>query len=88
VPFRDIAEAIGRQLSLPTASITAGEAVGHLGFLAAFVSSDNPTSSALTRERLGWQPECPHYSRTSKRVTISPTEPLLAAAWSSSRADP
>jgi nucleoside-diphosphate-sugar epimerase len=59
VPFRDIAEAIGRQLKLPVASITAEEAGDHFGFLSAFVTFDNPTSSTLTRERLGWKPEGP-----------------------------
>jgi len=59
VPFRDIAEAIGRQLKLPVVSIAAEEAGDHFGFLSAMVSIDNPTSSALTRERLGWRPEGP-----------------------------
>jgi nucleoside-diphosphate-sugar epimerase len=59
VPFRDIAEAIGRQLELPAVSMTAGEASQHFSFLAPLVSIDSPTSSALTRERLGWQPAQP-----------------------------
>jgi len=59
VPFRDIAEAIGRQLKLPVVSIEASDAGAHFGFLSAFVSLDNPTSSALTRQRLGWRPEGP-----------------------------
>ena len=59
VPFRDIAEAIGRQLKLPVVSVAAPDAADHFGFLAAFVSFDNPTSSALTREWLGWRPEQP-----------------------------
>jgi nucleoside-diphosphate-sugar epimerase len=59
VPFREIAEAIGGQLKLPVASITAEDAHEHFGFLGAFVGFDNPTSSALTRERLGWRPEGP-----------------------------
>jgi nucleoside-diphosphate-sugar epimerase len=59
VPFRDIAEAIGRQLKLPAVSVTAEEASRHFSFLAPFVSIDNPTSNALTRERLGWKPEAP-----------------------------
>jgi hypothetical protein len=31
--------------------------VCHFGFLSAMVSIDNPTSSALTQELLGWKPE-------------------------------
>jgi len=54
VRFRDIAEAIGRQLDLPVASIAAADAAEHFGFFSFLVSIDNPTSSALTRERLGW----------------------------------
>jgi nucleoside-diphosphate-sugar epimerase len=59
VPFRDIAEVIGRQLQLPVVSIAAEDAGEHFGFLSAFVSLDNPTSSALTQERLGWTPQGP-----------------------------
>jgi nucleoside-diphosphate-sugar epimerase len=59
IPFREIAAAIGRQLHLPVESIPAENAGSHFGFLAPFVSRDNPTSSALTRERLGWQPSGP-----------------------------
>ena len=59
VRFRDIAEAIGRQLRLPAVSLTAEEASGHFGLLAPLVSLDNPTSSALTRERFGWVPAHP-----------------------------
>jgi nucleoside-diphosphate-sugar epimerase len=59
VPFREIAEAIGRQLQLPVMSVAAEDARDHFSFLSAFVSTDNPTSSALTRERLAWKPEGP-----------------------------
>jgi nucleoside-diphosphate-sugar epimerase len=55
IPFREIAGAIARHLGVPTASIAAEEAAGHFGFLGAFVTADNPTSSALTRQRLGWE---------------------------------
>jgi hypothetical protein len=40
-------------------SIAADKARDHFGWLSAFVSIDNPTSSALTRQRLGWKPEGP-----------------------------
>ncbi len=57
VPFREIAEAIGRQLKLPVVSIEARDAGAHFGFLSAFVSADNPTSSKQTQELLGWRPQ-------------------------------
>ncbi len=59
IPFRDIAEAIGRQLKLPVVSIEASDAGAHFSFLSAFVSADNPTSSTKTQELLGWQPQGP-----------------------------
>jgi nucleoside-diphosphate-sugar epimerase len=59
VPFRDIAEVIGRHLDLPVVSISREEADAHFGSLSAFVSLDNPTSSALTQELLGWRPVHP-----------------------------
>ena len=59
VPLRAVAEAIGAGLGLPVRSLTADEAPDYFGFLAMFASMDNPTSSALTREALGWGPEGP-----------------------------
>ncbi|MEU8170603.1 SDR family oxidoreductase [Micromonospora sp. NPDC049004] len=74
VPFREIAEAIGHKLDIPVRSISPAEADDHFGFLGSFVQLDNPTSSALTRELLGWTPTHPgliadlhegHYFRTA-----------------------
>lgn len=59
VPFRDIAQLIGRRLNLPVASVTPEQAPDHFGFLAAFVAIDNPTSSEKTRGVLGWTPTHP-----------------------------
>ncbi|NTX05162.1 SDR family oxidoreductase [Myxococcus sp. CA040A] len=59
ISFRDIAEAIGRGLGLPARSVSPEEASNYLGFLAAFAQLDNPTSSAHTRDLLGWQPTHP-----------------------------
>jgi nucleoside-diphosphate-sugar epimerase len=56
VPFREIAEVIGRRLGLPTASVDPQDAGEHFGFLGMLVGRDNPTSNALTRELLGWEP--------------------------------
>jgi len=59
VPIRDIAEVIGRHLGVPVVSVPADEASEHFGWLAGFLAADNPVSSALTRELLGWQPTHP-----------------------------
>jgi nucleoside-diphosphate-sugar epimerase len=59
VPFKDIAEVIARKLELPSASIAADDAAEHFSYLGPFVSLDNPTSSELTRELLGWEPTHP-----------------------------
>jgi nucleoside-diphosphate-sugar epimerase len=56
IPYRAIAEVIGRRLGIPVVSKTPKEAKKHFGFLAPLVPLDNPSSSHLTRERLGWRP--------------------------------
>ncbi|MFD0681206.1 MULTISPECIES: SDR family oxidoreductase [unclassified Paenibacillus] len=59
VPIRDIADVIGRRLGVPVKSKSSEEAANHFGWLTHFVSVDLPASSALTRERFGWQPVQP-----------------------------
>lgn len=59
VPAREIAEAIGRALGLPAASVPSEEAAAHFGWIGGFFALDLPASSALTRERLGWRPTGP-----------------------------
>lgn len=59
VPMRAIAEAIGRGLELPVHAITPEQAGEHFGWLASFAMLDVRASSALTRERLGWEPTGP-----------------------------
>jgi len=55
VPFREIAEVIGRRLGLPV------EARGreHFGWFAMMAGADMAASSARTRGLLGWEPEGP-----------------------------
>jgi len=55
--FRSIAEAIARGLDVPARSVSAekmGELLG--GFVGVITQLDNLTSSARTRELLGWKP--------------------------------
>jgi nucleoside-diphosphate-sugar epimerase len=59
VPIRAVAEVIGRHLELPVASVSAEDAAGHFAWLAGFFGLDSPTSSAHTRELLGWEPTGP-----------------------------
>ena len=57
VPYREIAEAIGRQLGLPAKSLTPEEAEAHFGPLATWVGNNGPASNDWTRKALNWTPE-------------------------------
>jgi nucleoside-diphosphate-sugar epimerase len=59
VPFKEIAEVIGRRLNVPVQSIDQETAAEHFGFLGMFAGRDNWTSNAITRELLDWQPAHP-----------------------------
>lgn len=59
ISLRAIAEVIGERLKMPVRSLSAEEAQGHFGWLAMFAGVDMPASSALTRQRLGWNPTGP-----------------------------
>jgi len=54
--FRDLAGVIGQQLQVPVVSKSAEEAADYFGWMARFASLDMAASSALTQQRLGWQP--------------------------------
>ena len=57
--MRAIAETIGSGLGVPVRSFSQEEAPAHFDFLAMFVGVDNPSSSAITRQSLGWSPAEP-----------------------------
>jgi nucleoside-diphosphate-sugar epimerase len=61
IPFREIAEAIGSRLGLPTVSIPEDELMmpGYFGFLANIVTQSYPASNLITRRTLGWEPTQP-----------------------------
>ena len=72
VPYRDIAEAIGRQLDVPSKSLPQEDAEAHFGPLATWVGNNGPASNVWTSKILGWEPkqvgivadiERPDYSR-------------------------
>ena len=56
VPFRLLAEAIGRQVGVPAKSLTPEEAETHFGSLAIWVAGSGPASSERTKSVLGWEP--------------------------------
>lgn len=56
VRVRDIADAIGRRLGVPTRPVVDDEVENHFGFLGTLLATDGPVSSARTREITGWQP--------------------------------
>jgi nucleoside-diphosphate-sugar epimerase len=59
VPTRDIAEAIGRGLGLPVASVPAEQAQAHFGWIGMFFGLDSRASSEGTQRLLGWRPTHP-----------------------------
>ena len=56
IPFRSIADVIGRKLSIPVESVSAKDAARSFSWFGDFAATDNPSSSLLTRNQLGWNP--------------------------------
>ena len=54
VPFKAIAEIIGRRLNLPVVAMSRDEATAHFGWFTMFAGMDAPASSERTRALLGW----------------------------------
>lgn len=59
IALREIAEAIGTRLGIPTASMGAEKIQEHFSYLRDFIALDGPASSQATREMLGWAPVRP-----------------------------
>jgi nucleoside-diphosphate-sugar epimerase len=59
IAVRKLAEVIGRGLKVPVASKSPEEAAKLFTWLTPFLAADNPVSSKLTQERMGWHPTQP-----------------------------
>lgn len=59
IPFRDIAQVIGKRLGVPVVSLSPKEAAKHFGMMGMFATMDVPATSIKTQERLGWHPTQP-----------------------------
>jgi nucleoside-diphosphate-sugar epimerase len=59
VATREIAEALGRYLGLPVASIDPGQVGEHFGWIGRFFGADLAATSEETRKLLGWSPSGP-----------------------------
>ena len=59
ITTRDIAEAIGRALDLPVASIAREDASSHFGWIGTFFGMELTATSTATRALLGWTPVGP-----------------------------
>ena len=71
VPLRDIAEVLGRRLSLPVKSIAPEEAPAWFGWLAMFAGHDAVASSEKTRAALGWIPTGPGMLADLERLDVT-----------------
>ena len=71
IPLRDIAEAIGRRLTIPVKSIAPEEAPAYFGWFAMFAGHDLPASSEQTRKKLGWQPSGPGLIADLERLYVA-----------------
>jgi len=59
VAMRGIADVLGQKLKLPVRSITPAETEDYFGWIAGLATIDLAASSALTRQKLGWNPTGP-----------------------------
>lgn len=60
IPFKQLAEIIGRRLGVPVVSKSKEEAAEHFGWFANFAAMGVQASSQRSRELLGWNPEQPN----------------------------
>jgi nucleoside-diphosphate-sugar epimerase len=89
IPLRQIAEAIGRNLDIPTASIPTEEVEAHVGFAALFVTLDTRRRARAPASFSAGSPRIPTCSSTSTKATTSrPRERLRRSAASGNHEQP
>lgn len=59
VPFKEIAETIGKGLNLPVISKSGDDIAAHFGWFTHFATINCPASGDKTRQALGWEPREP-----------------------------
>jgi nucleoside-diphosphate-sugar epimerase len=59
ITVRQIATTIGRLLDVPVTPVATEDAERHFSYLSAIAGLDNPASSQITRDTLGWTPTRP-----------------------------
>ncbi|WP_343670944.1 SDR family oxidoreductase [Chitinophaga sp.] len=57
ITTKELAGVMAKHLDMPLKSITAEEAGASMGFFGIMWSMDQPSSSKITQEKLGWQPK-------------------------------
>nr|WP_269858154.1 hypothetical protein [Streptomyces sp. RPT161] len=70
---------IGRRLDLPVVSVSPEDADRQFGWLGAFLAADVPTSCALTRELMAWQPTRPGLVDDLEEGPLLPDGPVRSA---------
>lgn len=87
VPYRDIAEAIGRGLQVPVMSKSPEEAAAHFGWLGMFVGRDLIGASVETQRRLEWRPSGPKLIADLEQMRYSepPADGIFATPVRASR---
>jgi nucleoside-diphosphate-sugar epimerase len=72
ITAREIANAIGAGLGVPAVSLSPDEVPAYFGPFAMFAGLDMPSSSAWTRQRLGWEPKGPGLIEDLRNMDFTP----------------
>ena len=59
IATKDIAAAIGKELNLPVVSKSGEEAAAHFTWMTHFFGLNDPVSTEITKQKLGWEPTHP-----------------------------